>query len=84
MGPAACQTECDMTSDGFPLTGHSRKNHEENDVPVRVAYESYAQFDRWMRDELDKLIAQWAHTAAPNALRSRAGQDRGANPKIQP
>jgi hypothetical protein len=70
-----------MTSDGFPLTGHSRKNHEENDVPVRVAFESYAQFDRWLDDELEKLVARWAHTAAPNAFRASLGRDRGANSK---
>ncbi len=60
-----------MTSDGYPLTGHSRRNHEENDVPVRVAYESYVQFDRWLGDELDRLVARWGCTAAPNANQGR-------------
>jgi hypothetical protein len=60
-----------MTSDGYPITGHSRRTHEEDDVPLRVAYASYLQFDRWLDDELVKLVARWAHAAAPNAFGSR-------------
>ena len=30
---------------------------------------SFAAFDRWMDDELDRLVAQWIHASAPNANR---------------
>ncbi|NUQ62656.1 MAG: hypothetical protein HUU20_09215 [Pirellulales bacterium] len=70
-----------MTSDGPSITGHSRRSHEDSDVPVKVAYESFVQFDRWLDSELEKLIAHWAHTAAPNALRHAQGTHRGANQK---
>lgn len=67
-----------MTTDGYSLTGNSRKNHEDSDVPVKVAYASYVQFDRWLDIELEKLVARWAHAAAPQALRIARGRDRGA------
>lgn len=35
------------------------------DVPVRVRLRPYVQFSRRMEDELEKLVARWAHTAAP-------------------
>ncbi|MEX0677664.1 MAG: hypothetical protein WD063_11350 [Pirellulales bacterium] len=40
--------------------------------PAQIAKEfrSFAAFDRWMDDELERLVAQWMHTAAPNASRS--------------
>jgi hypothetical protein len=31
--------------------------------------QSFIDFDRWMDGELDRLVAQWAHMAAPNAQR---------------
>jgi hypothetical protein len=67
-----------MTSDGFSLTGRSRHHHDE-DVPVKVAYDSYLQFDRSLDDQLIKLVIRWAHTAAPNAQRTLMGRERGAN-----
>ena len=37
------------------------------DVPVRVRLGPYVRFIRRLDDELEKLVARWAHTAAPNA-----------------
>jgi len=37
------------------------------DVPVRVALRPYVRFSLNMSRDLDKLVARWAHTAAPNA-----------------
>jgi len=39
------------------------------DVPVRVKLRPYVLFVRHMEGELKQLVAQWAHTAAPNAAR---------------
>ena len=36
---------------------------------------SFAAFDRWMDEQLDRLVAQWIHTAAPNANRQCAVVD---------
>jgi hypothetical protein len=42
------------------------------DEPELVVAESksFEEFDRWMDGQLDQLVAQWAHTAAPNANRA--------------
>jgi hypothetical protein len=37
------------------------------DVPVRVRLQPYVQFIRRLDGELEKLVARWADTAAPNA-----------------
>ena len=37
------------------------------DVPVRVLLGPYVRFIRRLDDELETLVARWAHTAAPNA-----------------
>ncbi|MGD9721772.1 MAG: hypothetical protein AB7O59_05210 [Pirellulales bacterium] len=42
---------------------------------VVVESQSFVDFDRWMDGELDRLIEQWVHLAAPNAKRF----DRTAN-----
>jgi hypothetical protein len=36
---------------------------------VAEALKSFAEFDHWMDDQLDLLVAQWIHAAAPNANR---------------
>ena len=41
------------------------------DVPVRVRLRPYVEFIRWIDNELETLVARWAHTAAPNAMRWR-------------
>ena len=38
------------------------------DVPVRVRWRPYLRFSRRLDDELRKLVARWAHTAAPGTL----------------
>jgi len=53
--------------------------HDPIEVPVRVPARSYREFSRWMDRELAKLVARWAHTAAPNA--SRCPQFRFRTPK---
>lgn len=38
---------------------------------VRLAEpQTLAEFDIWMDDQLESLVARWIHTAAPNAGRS--------------
>ena len=32
--------------------------------------ESFQEFDQRMTEELDRLVARWAHAAAPNAQRA--------------
>ena len=41
------------------------------DVPLRVALRPYVRFSRHLDAELGKLVAQWAHAAAPNATMPR-------------
>jgi hypothetical protein len=31
---------------------------------------SFVDFDQWMDCQLEQLVAQWIHTAAPNAQRA--------------
>jgi hypothetical protein len=47
------------------------------DVPVRVRLRPYVEFIRRLDDELEKLVARWAHTAAPHAPRGRPRRDQG-------
>jgi hypothetical protein len=37
---------------------------------VVVENESFVAFDEWMSDQLEQLVAKWAHAAAPNAHRA--------------
>jgi len=41
---------------------------------------AYARFSSWLDRELENLVARWAHTAAPNALR-QAPQLRRPKPR---
>ena len=41
------------------------------DVPVRVRLGPYVQFSRRLDRQLEELVSQWIHTAAPNASRPR-------------
>jgi hypothetical protein len=36
---------------------------------VAAESKSFADFDQWMDVQLELLVAQWIHTAAPNANR---------------
>ncbi len=37
------------------------------DVPLRVRLPQYLRFSRQLNRQLAKLVARWAHAAAPNA-----------------
>ena len=43
---------------------------------VAEQLKSFADFDRWMDNQLESLVARWLHTAAPNANRVRRIADR--------
>lgn len=48
----------------------SKKTPRKEDTNrVAKALKSFAAFDRWMDAQLESLVAQWIHTAAPNADR---------------
>ncbi len=57
----------DKTHGGAPDAGETR---DGADVPVRLPRESFREFSRRIDEQLARLVAQWAHTAAPAALRS--------------
>jgi hypothetical protein len=42
------------------------------DEPELLAHESksFDAFDKWMDEQVELLVAQWIHTAAPNAQRA--------------
>jgi hypothetical protein len=44
----------------------------QTDEPTMVLVESkpFVDFDQWMDEQLDELVARWVHTAAPNAARA--------------
>ncbi len=52
-------------ADGLPIA------RDHWDVPLRVELRPYILFCRRMDDELQQLVDQWAHTAAPNANANR-------------
>jgi hypothetical protein len=43
---------------------------------VAAESKSFVAFDEWMDDQLGRLVAQWIHTAAPNANRLESIQRR--------
>ena len=45
---------------------------------------SFTAFDEWMDAQLDQLVAQWIHTAAPNAsLTGRGKQSFGRQNSVR-
>ena len=44
--------------------------HREDTALVVAESQSFTDFGLWMDAELDRLVARWIHTAAPNASRS--------------
>ena len=48
----------------------SPKSREESTLVVAES-KCFAEFDQWMDEHLEQLVAQWIHTAAPNASRPR-------------
>jgi len=69
-----------MRRDRFGLSPRHRAS-PYGDVPVKVASESYQEFTRWLDDELNKLVARWAHVSAPGARRRARTRRRFAKPK---
>jgi hypothetical protein len=57
-----------MTSENTQLARAVKIGRGYWDVPVRVGLRPYVRFTLWMDGQLQKLVARWAHTAAPNAL----------------
>lgn len=70
-----------MKSEKYNRCLDRREADDPIDVPVRVATRSYREFSRWMDRELAKLVARWAHTAAPNAARSPRFRFRKPKPR---
>ncbi len=44
---------------------------EHWDVPIRVRLVPYVEFGRWLDEELEKLVDQWADKAAPCSRKPR-------------
>jgi hypothetical protein len=40
-------------------------------IPMRLSRDVFRRFDQWMDQQLALLVAQWAHTAAPNASKPK-------------
>ena len=55
--------------------------HEHGDLPLKAAGRSYRRFTTWLDRELERLVARWAHAAAPNTLRSPPFRLRYLRPK---
>jgi hypothetical protein len=58
-----------MKGDKSDLGSHW-KMHEHSDVPLKVAGRSYRRFASWLDGQISRLVARWAHTAAPSTRRS--------------
>jgi len=61
----------------FVSSGPIQPAHENDDIQV-VELKSFADFDRWMDEQLELLVARWAPLAAPNASRIPTPRQRGA------
>ncbi len=48
---------------------HSSASRNVDATIVVAETQSFVAFDQWMDAQLDQLVAQWIHTAAPNASR---------------
>ncbi|MBI3839761.1 MAG: hypothetical protein HY288_17705 [Planctomycetia bacterium] len=62
-----------MTHDYSANASVSRK---EDATLVVAESKSFVAFNEWMDDQLAHLVAQWIHTAAPNANRLASIQKR--------
>lgn len=53
----------------------------ENKLPtadeIRESLDSLAVFDQWMDEQLELLVAEWIHAAAPNAQRASKRSEFG-------
>ena len=67
-----------MNQDYSNTGGLSSEPVEPDDVRLAEP-QTLAEFDTWMDDQLESLVARWIHMAAPNA--SRAAILRGVGRK---
>jgi len=58
-----------------------RDAHDYSEMPLKVTGRSYRRFSRWLDAGLERLVARWAHTAAPGRLRSPRFRFRTPKPK---
>lgn len=66
-----------MTHD-FSNSSLPGNNSNASDSNVGLIEEqTFPVFDLWMDVQLEKLVAQWIHTAAPNAQRGGLLRNRG-------
>jgi hypothetical protein len=47
----------------------SRPSHKRDAARILKELQSFAAFDRWMDEQLDKLEMRWSRAAAPNSHR---------------
>lgn len=60
-----------MESDRTERTHYMPVGRNFWDEPLKLHLKRFKRFDRLMDRELRRLVARWAHTAAPCALRVR-------------
>jgi len=65
-------------TNNFASSGPIPPAHENDDIQV-VELKSFADFDRWMDEQLESLVARWAPLAAPNASRIPSPRQRGVH-----
>ena len=46
----------------------STDGHGKHRVELRVSAKAFREFDRWLSDELVKLMERWPHLAAPISM----------------
>jgi hypothetical protein len=57
---------------GSPEAGEARPaDHSQPEPKLAVSGTGFQQFDTWIDQQLDELVARWIHTAAPAAASVR-------------
>jgi len=64
-------------TNNFAPGGSVPPAHDSDEIQVHEL-KSFADFDQWMDEQLELLIARWAPHAAPNASRVQSPRQRGA------
>jgi hypothetical protein len=64
-----------MTND-FTSNSSVSGKEKEDVVLAMTESKSFVAFDEWMDSQLAQLVAQWIHTAAPNANRLEGMKER--------
>ncbi len=57
-----------MTQESLPSP--TSENQTPTADQVRERLDTLAVFDQWMDEQLELLVAEWIHAAAPNAQRA--------------